>query len=216
MSALPRAAFRSGAACAKRDRSADAGRDDCHKMREAITPMGMIDPPCPDTQRSGERTRGAPADGGGITRKRAFVMPRPEVRAATPPPRRAESTTSVVPPTTPPAPVGRTSAPSTAPRPRVQATPALPALPKRAAPKRAAPPASLPPRSLVPRPTPPRPSARPAPVTLASAQQAVPPRSLPPPLRPSSVVPRPDGRRAPRCNPAQEECSELRRKAPTR
>jgi hypothetical protein len=209
---VPGAAFRSGAARAKHDRSADAGGDDCHKMREAITPMGMIDPPCPDTQRSGERTRGAPADGGGITRKRAFVMPRP----ATPPPKRAESPPSVVPPTNPPAPVGRTSAPSTAPRPRVQATPGLPALPKRATAKRAAPPASLPPPSLVPRPTPPRPSARPAPVTLAPAQQAVPPRSLPPPLRPSSVVPRPDGRRAPRYTPAQEECSALRRKGPTR
>jgi hypothetical protein len=204
---VPGAAFRSGAARAKHDRRADAGRDACHKMREAITPMGMIDPPCPDTQRSGERTRGAAADGGGITRKRAFVMPRP----ATPPPKRAESTPSVVPPTTPPAPVGRTSTQSTAPRPRGQPAPALPATPKRAAP-----PASLPPRSLVPRPTPPRPSARRAPVTLASAQQAVPPRSLPPPLRPSSVVPRPDGRRAPRYTPAQEECSALRRKGPTR
>lgn len=213
---MPRATFRSGAARAKRDHSADAGRDDCHKMREAITPMGMIDPPCPDTQRSGERTRGAPADGGGITRKRAFVMPRPEVRAAPPPSKRVESTPSVVPPTNPPAPVGRTSAPSTAPRPRAQATPGVPALPKRAAPKRAAPPASLPPPSLVPRPTPPRPSARPAPVTLALAQQVVPPRSLPPPLRPSSVVPRPDGRRAPRHTPAQEERCALRRKGPTR
>jgi hypothetical protein len=181
--------------------------DDGHKIRGSITLMGMIDPPCPDTQRSSERTLDAPVEGGASTRKRAFVIPRPEAWAAPPPPKRAESATSVVPPTTPAAPVDRTSAP----RPRMQAAPALPALPKRAVP-----PASPTPPSRAPRPTPPSPSARTTPATSGLVQQAVPPGSLPPPLRPSSVVPRPNGRRASRRAPGQEECFELRRKGSSR